>query len=231
MSAHILVVEDDPAIQALLTLSMTQNGYHVDCVATVMKARDFLEHSVPDLIVLDWMLPQISGLAFLRELKENPATLTIPTIMLTAKAEEYDTLRGLEYGADDYLTKPFSPRELNARIKVILKRTARHKVDDVLQIQGLVLDPNTQQVTGHQTPLHMSPMEFKLLRFFMTHPNNVHSRDVLLDKVWGYGIFITDRTVDVHIRRLRNILKQSGHHVLLKTVRGGGYQFTSDVSI
>jgi two-component system phosphate regulon response regulator PhoB len=227
MPANILVVEDEPAIQELLALNIIQAGHNAIRALSVEIAQNLMRETTPDLILLDWMLPGMNGLEFARKLKSDPVTKDIPIIMLTARGEEYDKVRGLEVGADDYVTKPFSPRELNARIKAVLRRRAPQMTDDPIELNGLRLDPTTHRVTGHQTPIDLGPTEFRLLHFFMTNAERVHTRSQLLDKVWGDRVFVEDRTVDVHIRRLRNALSASGHEDLIQTVRGAGYRLSA----
>ena len=226
MPANILVVEDEPAIQELLALNITQAGHNALRALSVEHAQDFMRETLPDLILLDWMLPGMNGLEFARKLKSDALTKTIPIIMLTARGDEYDKVRGLEVGADDYVTKPFSPRELNARIKAVLRRRAPQMTDDPIEVNGLRLDPTTHRVTGKEKTIDLGPTEFRLLHFFMTNAERVHTRSQLLDKVWGDRVFVEDRTVDVHIRRLRNALSVSGHEDLIQTVRGAGYRLS-----
>jgi two-component system phosphate regulon response regulator PhoB len=226
MPANILVVEDEPAIQELLALNITQAGHNAIRALSAEIAQDLMRETIPDLILLDWMLPGVNGLEFARKLKSDALTKNIPIIMLTARGEEYDKVRGLEVGADDYVTKPFSPRELNARIKAVLRRRAPQMTDDPIEVHGLRLDPTTHRVTGNQKTIDLGPTEFRLLHFFMTNPERVHTRSQLLDKVWGDRVFVEDRTVDVHIRRLRNALSISGHEDLIQTVRGAGYRLS-----
>ncbi|HQS44110.1 MAG: phosphate regulon transcriptional regulatory protein PhoB [Methylotenera sp. 24-45-7] len=226
MPANILVVEDEPAIQELLALNITQAGHNAIRALSAEIAQDLMRETIPDLILLDWMLPGMNGLEFARKIKSDSQTKNIPIIMLTARGEEYDKVRGLEIGADDYVTKPFSPRELNARIKAVLRRRAPQMTDDPIELNGLRLDPTTHRVTGHQKVIELGPTEFRLLHFFMTNPERVHTRSQLLDKVWGDRVFVEDRTVDVHIRRLRNALSLSGHEDLVQTVRGAGYRLS-----
>ena len=230
MAANILVVEDEPAIQELLALNITQAGHNAIRALSVEAAQDLMRSTIPDLILLDWMLPGINGLEFARLLKADALTKSIPIIMLTARGDEYDKVRGLEVGADDYVTKPFSPRELNARIKAVLRRRAPQMTDDPIEINGLHLDPTTHRVTGHNKIIELGPTEFRLLHFFMTNAERVHTRSQLLDKVWGDHVFVEDRTVDVHIRRLRNALSTTGHENLVQTVRGAGYRLSSQNS-
>jgi two-component system phosphate regulon response regulator PhoB len=192
----------------------------------VETAQNLMRETIPDLILLDWMLPGMNGLEFARLLKADNLTKTIPIIMLTARGDEYDKVRGLEVGADDYVTKPFSPRELNARIKAVLRRRAPQMTDDPIEMNGLRLDPTTHRVTGNNKTIDLGPTEFRLLHFFMTNSERVHTRSQLLDKVWGDRVFVEDRTVDVHIRRLRNALSVSGHEDLVQTVRGAGYRLS-----
>jgi len=228
MSANILVVEDEPAIQELLTLNLQQAGYQPLRAMSVEQAQQLMRETIPDLIILDWMLPGMSGIEFARRLKGDTATKTIPIIMLTAKGAESDKVRGLEVGADDYVTKPFSPRELLARVKAVLRRRAPQMTDDPIEISGLRVDPLTHRVTGNGSAIDLGPTEFRLLHYFMTNPERVHSRSNVLDKVWGTGVYVEDRTVDVHIRRLRKALETSGHHDLIQTVRGSGYRFSAN---
>lgn len=230
MPANILVVEDEPAIQELLALNITQAGHNPIRALSVEIAQNLMRETIPDLILLDWMLPGMNGLEFARKLKSDNLTKTIPIIMLTARGDEYDKVRGLEVGADDYVTKPFSPRELNARIKAVLRRRAPQMTDDPIEINGLRLDPISHRVTGHQKIVDLGPTEFRLLHFFMTNSERVHTRSQLLDKVWGDRVFVEDRTVDVHIRRLRNALAVSGHQDLIQTVRGSGYRLSEQHS-
>lgn len=227
MPANILVVEDEPAIQELLALNITQAGHNAIRALSVEIAQGLLRETLPDLILLDWMLPGMSGIEFARRLKSDELTKTIPIIMLTARSDEYDKVRGLEVGADDYVTKPFSPRELNARIKAVLRRRAPQMTDDPIEINGLRLDPSSHRVTGNEAPIELGPTEFRLLHFFMTNAERVHTRSQLLDKVWGDRVFVEDRTVDVHIRRLRNALSVSKHENLIQTVRGAGYRLST----
>ncbi len=226
MPANILVVEDEPAIQELLALNITQAGHNAMRALSVEHAQNLLRETMPDLILLDWMLPGMSGLEFARKLKSDNHTKAIPIIMLTARGDEFDKVRGLEVGADDYVTKPFSPRELNARIKAVLRRRAPQMTDDPIDVNGLRLDPTTHRVTGNDKIIDLGPTEFRLLHFFMTNSERVHTRSQLLDKVWGDRVFVEDRTVDVHIRRLRNALAVSGHEDLIQTVRGAGYRLS-----
>ncbi len=230
MAASILVVEDEPAIQVLIASNLGRAGHAVSTALNADDALTELNNSLPDLILLDWLLPGMSGLDFIRRLRSDERTNHIPVIMLTAKTDEKDRITGLENGADDYITKPFSPRELLARIQAVLRR-GRPQASSETVLAGLIkLDPTTRKVfvEGHQAVI--GPTEFRLLHFMMTHPNQVHSRDQLLDQVWGDHVFIEERTVDVHIRRLRAALEPHGAHSLIQTVRGSGYRFKKEVS-
>ncbi|MEZ0231461.1 MAG: phosphate regulon transcriptional regulator PhoB [Methylophilaceae bacterium] len=227
MPANILVVEDEPAIQELLALNLTQAGHNAMRALSVEQGQMLIREALPDLIILDWMLPGMSGIEFARKLKSDELTKGIPIIMLTARGEEADKVRGLEVGADDYVTKPFSPRELNARIKAVLRRRAPQMTDDPIEVSGLRLDPVTHRVTGNGDVLDLGPTEFRLLHYLMSNPERVHSRTQVLDRVWGDRVFVEDRTVDVHIRRLRLALAGSGHEDLIQTVRGVGYRFSA----
>ncbi|CEN55417.1 phosphate regulon transcriptional regulator PhoB [Candidatus Methylopumilus turicensis] len=227
MAANILIVEDEPAIQELLALNLTQAGHNPIRALSVEQAQMLMRDALPDLIILDWMLPGMSGIEFARKLKSDELSKTIPIIMLTARGEEVDKIRGLEVGADDYVTKPFSPRELNARIKAVLRRRSPQMTDDPIELNGLRLDPTTHRVTGNNKTIELGPTEFKLLHYLMSNPERVHSRSQVLDRVWGDRVFVEDRTVDVHIRRLRLALEQTGHEDLIQTVRGVGYRFSS----
>lgn len=227
MKANILIVEDESPILELLALNISQAGYNPLRAISAEHAEKLINEALPDIILLDWMLPGMSGIDFAKKLRSNALTKTIPIIMLTARSDELDKVKGLEVGADDYITKPFSPRELNARIKAVLRRKAPELTEDILKINGLELNPLSHRVTGNNKLLEMGPTEFRLLHFFMSNPERVYSRSQLLDKVWGSQIFIEDRTVDVHIRRLRNILTQSQHENLIQTVRGSGYRLST----
>ncbi|MDQ5887346.1 MAG: two-component system, OmpR family, phosphate regulon response regulator PhoB [Pseudomonadota bacterium] len=226
MPANILLVEDEPAIQELIAFNLEQAGHHVLRADTAEQGLSLVKNALPDLVLLDWMLPGVSGIDFTRRLRSDERTKTVPIIMLTARSEEPDKIAGLESGADDYITKPFSPRELVARIKAVLRRRAPQMTDDVVDVNGLRLDPTTHRVTAQGRPLDLGPTEFRLLHFFMTHSERVHSRSQLLDHVWGDHVFVEERTVDVHIRRLRSALEPSCHADLIQTVRGAGYRFS-----
>lgn len=230
MSSTILVVEDEPAIQELIAVNLTFAGHKVLRAADAEQAQTLIRAELPDLILLDWMMPGISGVSLARKLRSEDRTKDVPIIMLTAKGAEQDKVDGLEAGADDYITKPFSPKELMARIKAVLRRRAPQLTDDLIDMNGLRLDPVTHRLSGNNTSLSIGPTEFRLLHFFMTHPERVFSRAQLLDQVWGDHVFVEERTVDVHIRRLRKALEPSGHDVHVETVRGSGYRFTANPS-
>ncbi len=227
MAANILVVEDEPGIQEVLKFNLGHHGHHVSVAASGEEALGLLNGILPDLILLDWMLPGISGIELARRIRDDGRLKAVPIIMLTARTEERDKVAGLETGADDYLTKPFSPAELNARIKAVLRRRAPQMTEDVVAIAGLRLDPAAHRVTGDGQPLDMGPTEFRLLHFLMTHTERVYSRSQLLDQVWGDHVFVEERTVDVHIRRLRSALEPTGHDRLIQTVRGAGYRLSA----
>lgn len=227
MPATILLVEDEPAIQELIAANLMRAGHHVVRAGDAETAQRIVRDALPDLILLDWMLPGMSGVEFARRLRGEERTRTIPLIMLTARGEEQDKVMGLESGADDYITKPFSPRELVARIKALLRRRAPETTEDPVDVGGLRLDPATHRLTARGNPVTLGPTEFRLLHFLMTHPERVHSRAQLLDQVWGDHVFVEERTVDVHIRRLRCALEPSCHDGLVQTVRGSGYRFST----
>ena len=223
MSASVLVVEDEPQIQELIAVNLEHFGHRVRRASSAEEAEAAIRAALPDVVVLDWMLPGESGLALARRLRADSRTRELPILMLTARAMEQDKLSGLEAGADDYLTKPFSPKELAARIKAVLRRRAPQLSGDVVEMEGLRLDPATHRVTAGEQRLQLSPAEFKLLHFLLTHPGRVYSRTQLLDQVWGDHVYIEERTVDVHVRRLRKALEPTGHDGLIDTVRGAGY--------
>lgn len=227
MSGQILIVDDEPGIRQMLSFTLAGDGYTCVEAADIEAAQKALNLRRPDLILLDWMLPGISGLDFARRLKRDPRTNEIPVIMLTARAEEPEKIKGLDSGADDYITKPFSTRELLARVRALLRRVNLTKDSDVIVVNTLRLDRETHRVSVADQPLELSPTEFRLLLFFTTHPERVYSRSQLLDAVWGNEIYIEERTVDVHIRRLRKILEPVGYDELIQTVRSVGYRFST----
>jgi two-component system phosphate regulon response regulator PhoB len=225
MGGAILVVEDEPAIQELIAVNLEHAGHHVLRAANVPEAEALIREALPDVVLLDWMLPGTPGIDFAKQLRADHRTRDIPIILLTARAHEQDKVSGLESGADDYVTKPFSPRELLARIKAVMRRRTPQLTDDVVEVGGLSLDPVSHRVKIHGRDVDMGPTEFRLLRFLMTHPERVYSRPQLLDEIWGDHVFVEERTVDVHIRRLRQALEPTGHDCLVETVRGTGYRF------
>jgi two-component system phosphate regulon response regulator PhoB len=227
MNTTILVVEDEPAIQELIAVNLSFAGHKVLRAFDAEQAQTLIRAELPDLILLDWMLPGASGITLAKQLRSDERTRQVPVIMLTAKGAENDKIEGLDAGADDYITKPFSPKELMARIKAVLRRRAPQLTDDIIQIDTLILDPSTHRVSGNGTALSIGPTEFRLLHFFMTHTERVFSRSQLLDQVWGDHVFVEERTVDVHIRRLRKALEPSGHENHIETVRGAGYRFAA----
>lgn len=230
MPSTILVVEDEAAIAELIVVNLSFAGHKVLRAADTEQARTLITAELPDLILLDWMLPGKSGMQFAQTLRKDERTRTVPIIMLTARTDEQDKIDGLEAGADDYVTKPFSPKELLARIKAVLRRRAPQLTDDCVEVSGLRLDPVTHRILGNNQTLEMGPTEFRLLHFFMTHQERVHSRTQLLDQVWGDHVFVEERTVDVHIRRLRQALNVTGHDKLIETVRGAGYRFSAKMN-
>ena len=225
----ILVVEDEPAIRELLQVNLADEGYDVVQANDAEAAQQVLARKLPDLLLLDWMLPGQSGLSLARRLRADARTRALPIIMLTARADEADKVAGLEAWVDDYVTKPFSPRELKARIKAVLRRRVPEAAQDVLHAGPLRLDPVEHRVLVSDREVPLAPTEFRLLRFLLARPNRVHSRAQLLDMVWGHDAYIDERTVDVHIRRLRAALEPFGAHALIETVRGSGYRLSSPV--
>ena len=223
MSATILVVEDEPQVQELLAVNLEHAGHRVLRAASAEEAENAIREELPDVLILDWMLPGESGVTLTRRLRAEERTRELPILMLTARAMEQDKVSGLDAGADDYLTKPFSPKELAARIKAVLRRRAPQLADDVVEIGGLRLDPAARRVSAGGAGVELAPTEFRLLHFLMTHPERIYTRAQVLDHVWGDHVFIEERTVDVHIRRLRKALEPTGHDRLIDTVRGSGY--------
>jgi len=223
----ILVVEDEPAIRELLAVNLADAGYDVRTAEDAESARRMLDGELPDLVLLDWMLPGLSGLAFAKQLRSDARTRELPIIMVTARGDEADRVAGLEAWVDDYVTKPFSPRELKARIKAVLRRRAPEAAQEPLSAGPIRLDPASHRVTVDGRPLHLGPTEFRLLRFFLARPERVHTRAQLLDHVWGDHVYIEERTVDVHIRRLRLALEPFGAQDLIETVRGAGYRLAA----
>ena len=227
MAVTILVVEDEPAIRSLIEVNLRRAGYAVALAADANAAQLIIHENLPALVLLDWMLPGVSGIEYARRLRRDARTKTLPIIMLTAKSEERDKVDALEGGADDYVTKPFSARELMARIKALLRRNAPHNTDDLIKIGDLMLDPVSHRVSALDETVSLGPTEFRLLHFFMAHPERVHSRTQLLDHIWGDGVYVEERTVDVHIRRLRAALEPTKCDDMIQTVRGTGYRFSA----
>ncbi|MFZ8886121.1 MAG: phosphate regulon transcriptional regulator PhoB [Steroidobacteraceae bacterium] len=223
----ILIVEDEKPIRDMVAFGLRRAGFEVveaeDCAA----ARARIADRRPDLVLADWMLPDTSGLELTRQLKRDPETRDLPIILLTARAEETDKVTGLEGGADDYVTKPFSPRELAARINAVLRRGSVGGAEEVIEADGLRMDVAGHRVMVGERGIALGPTEYRLLNFFMTHPDRVYSRSQLLDRVWGGNVYVEERTVDVHIRRLRKALEETGHDRLVQTVRGAGYRFST----
>jgi two-component system, OmpR family, phosphate regulon response regulator PhoB len=228
MAATILVVEDEPAIQTLIAVNLKRAGHEVVGALDAESAQRHINEALPDLILLDWMLPGMSGLEMARRLRGDARTRSVPIIMLTARGDERDKVQGLETGADDYVTKPFSPRELLARIQAVLRRRAPEATEDAVEIGGLRVDPVSHRVAANGQPVTIGPTEFRLLHFLITHPERVHSRSQLLDQVWGDHVFVEERTVDVHVRRLRAALEPTGLERLIQTVRGSGYRLSAE---
>jgi len=226
MTRHILALEDESAIREMIEFALTRENYRVSTAANVPAATAILSTESIDLALVDWMLPGANGLEFVRQLRREETTRTIPIIMLTARTEEHDITTGLDAGADDYITKPFSPRELNSRIKALLRRSSDFDENSRLQRGALTLDDATREVTAGDVALTIALTEYKLLRFLMHNSERVYSRSQLLDHVWGSGTYIEERTVDVHILRLRKLLKPTGLDWMIQTVRGAGYRFS-----
>ncbi|GGX67843.1 phosphate regulon transcriptional regulator PhoB [Saccharospirillum salsuginis] len=228
-SRSILIVDDESAIREVIAAALEMAGYRTLEAADATEAHSLVVDQKPDLILLDWMMPNVSGIELARRLKRDPMTAEIPIILLTAKGEEDHKVTGLEAGADDYITKPFSPRELVARLKAVLRRATPAGIEEPIDIRGLVLDPNSHRVSTEAGELNMGPTEFRLLQFFMSHPERAYTRSQLLDQVWGGNVYVDERTVDVHIRRLRKALGDP-YQAMVQTVRGTGYRFSTKVS-
>ncbi len=227
MSNRILIIEDEAPIREMVCFALSRAGFETLEAEDAGGARTVISESLPDLILLDWMLPNVSGIELARRLKREELTASIPIIMLTARTDEDDKIRGLECGADDYVTKPFSPRELIARVKAVLRRAVPQGNEGPIEIEGLRLDPVSYRVDALGETVELGPTEFRLLHFFMTHTERVYSRGQLLDRVWGSNVYVEERTVDVHIRLLRKALGTQGHDRLVQTVRGAGYRFSA----
>ena len=226
---QILVIEDEKPIRDMIGFGLRRAGFEVREAADARLARAELANRRPDLVLVDWMLPDMSGLEFTRQLKRDPNLRDLPIIMLTARAEEADKIAGLEGGADDYVTKPFSPRELVARINAVLRRVDPQVEGEVMTFEGLTLDPVAHRVLADGMPVTLGPTEYRMLEFFMSHPDRVYSREQLLDRIWGGNVYVEERTIDVHIRRLRKALEEFGYDRMVQTVRGAGYRFSTHV--
>jgi two-component system phosphate regulon response regulator PhoB len=227
--SRVLVVEDESAIAELISINLRHAGYEVTIATAADQAQMEVDRVLPDLVILDWMLPGQSGLALAKRWRSEARTKELPVIMLTARADEADKIAGLDAGADDYLTKPFSTNELMARIRAVLRRKAPEALDSAVELAGLRLDPATRRVSRADQEVKIGPTEFRLLHFLMTHPERVHSRAQLLDRVWGDHVFIEERTVDVHVKRLREALAPVNCSQMIETVRGAGYRLTQQV--
>ena len=223
MKAHILIVEDDPSLSELLAYNFDSAGFKASIVSEGDEALPTILDELPDLVILDWMLPNLSGIEICRQIRQHPDIKKTPIIMLTAKGEEAERIRGLETGADDYVIKPFSPSELIARIKAVLRRTHPEKSSDLLEFQDITMNLEEHRVSRAGKNVHLGPTEYRLLRVFLEKPGRVFSRDQLLDRVWGRDIYVETRTVDVHIRRLRKALETPGTENLIRTIRTAGY--------
>ena len=228
MTTSILVVEDEPAILELISVNLRHAGFQVIRATSAEEAETVIRNELPDLLVLDWMLPGQSGVSLARKLRMDERSRELPIIMLTARAHEEDKVQGLEAGADDYVTKPFSPKELVARVRAVLRRRAPHLAGEAVEIADLSLNPATHRVIAAGKPVELGPTEFRLLFFFMTHPERVYTRSQLLDEVWGDHVFIEERTVDVHVKRLRETLAPVDAGRMIETVRGAGYRLTRE---
>lgn len=228
--SRILVVEDESAIAELISINLRHAGFEVTLAASATSAQYEVDRVLPDLVVLDWMLPGQSGVALARQWRSAARTKELPIIMLTARADEGDKIAGLDAGADDYITKPFSTNELLARIRAVLRRKAPEALDSAVEIGPLLLDPGTRRVSREGNEVKLGPTEFRLLHFLMTHPERVHSRSQLLDRVWGDHVFIEERTIDVHVKRLREALERVQCARMIETVRGAGYRLTQQSS-
>ncbi|WP_206483544.1 phosphate regulon transcriptional regulator PhoB [Thalassotalea sp. G2M2-11] len=231
MNRQVLVVEDEAPIREMVTFVLEQNGFNTIEAENFEQAKAKIVEPYPDLILLDWMLPGGTGVKLAKQLKQNEYTRAIPIIMLTARADEDDKVKGFDVGVDDYVTKPFSPKELIARIKAVIRRVSPTALEESIEFHGLKLDPVAHRVSINERALDLGPTEFRLLHFFMTHTERVYSREQLLDNVWGTNVYVEDRTVDVHIRRLRKAIAGQGHEDFIQTVRGSGYRFSGKTKL
>ena len=223
---RILIVDDEPAIREMVAVALELADFDVLEADNAQRAHEYIVDERPDLVLLDWMLPSVSGIKLARRLKREDATAEVPIIMLTAKSEEDNKIQGLDVGADDYITKPFSTRELISRIKAVLRRTSVVAAEKAIDVEGLCLDPVSHRISANGDPVDMGPTEYRLLEFFMSHQERAYSRTQLLDQVWGANVYVEDRTIDVHIRRLRKALSPHGFDGFIQTVRGTGYRFS-----
>ncbi|ARS52455.1 phosphate regulon transcriptional regulator PhoB [Kushneria konosiri] len=226
MSRTVLIVDDEAPIREMIAMALEMADFRILEAEDARSAHELVVDERPDLILLDWMLPGVSGIDLARRLKREPTTRDIPIVLLTARSEEDNKVQGLESGADDYITKPFSPRELIARLKAVLRRTTPAGIEETVEVGGLMLDPVSHRVSVDGRALEIGPTEYRLLQFFMTHQERAYTRTQLLDQVWGGNVYVEERTVDVHIRRLRKVLGDAHQH-LVQTVRGTGYRFSS----
>jgi two-component system phosphate regulon response regulator PhoB len=226
-SKQVLIVEDERPIREMIAFGLKRAGFDVREAEDCRSARAALADRRPDLLLVDWMLPDMSGLELTRAIKRDRETRELPIILLTARSEEGDKVAGLEGGADDYVTKPFSPRELLARINAVLRRSTVNASEERIQVEGLALDQASHRVLIGEKTIGLGPTEYRMLEFFMTHPERVYSRDQLLDRIWGGNVYVEERTIDVHIRRLRKALEEFGYDRFIQTVRGSGYRFSA----
>ena len=222
----ILIVDDEPAIREMVAVALELADFDVLEAENAQRGHEIIVDERPDLVLLDWMLPSVTGIELARRLKRDETTNEIPIIMLTAKSEEDNKIQGLDVGADDYITKPFSTRELISRIKAVLRRASSTAADKAIEVEGLCLDPVSHRISADDEPVDMGPTEYRLLEFFMSHQERAYSRTQLLDQVWGANVYVEDRTIDVHIRRLRKALAPFGYDRFIQTVRGTGYRFS-----
>jgi two-component system phosphate regulon response regulator PhoB len=229
-SDRILIVDDEAAIREMIAIALDLAGFQTLQAEDALAAHPVIVDERPSLILLDWMLPGLSGIELCRRLKRDEATREIPVIMLTARGEEDNKIQGLDAGADDYITKPFSTRELVSRIRAVLRRSSSLHAEQAIEAEGLKLDPVSHRITADEQPVDMGPTEYRLLAFFMSHPERAYSRSQMLDQVWGGNVYVEDRTIDVHIRRLRKALEPWGYDRFIQTVRGTGYRFSTKVS-
>ncbi len=227
---HILIVEDETPIRDMLRMTLERSDFRVTEAADVPSARLSIANDRPDLVLLDWMMPGVSGIELARELRADPMTKDLPLIMLTARVEEDDRVRGLTVGADDYITKPFSTSEMVARVRAVLRRSLPGGEEELLKLNTLVIDSASQRVSAGDQEIKLGPTEYRLLYFFMSHPERVYTREQVLDRVWGQGVYVEERTVDVHIRRLRKALAPFAYDHYVQTVRGTGYRFSAKAS-